>query len=472
MPEPEGLSNDDQDTFYGEFEDTIAQIGADALCGTFGSFDPSIFETEAAFTAFQQRSSNLAKIRNTTSAQDRRESKGGTFRLSLAVSAFSDPMLGLQKLFHVLVSDLFERRVKGRDTRFFVTQVDLGPLFSKFEEHYRPNSWAAPQIKEALDLQNDDPVLVFNLKPRSGLRYEDYVFFCEQAWKGGFHTVEMDTRDLELSGTERRKLIVDLTKRALSFESDAPKRFSANLSGPAYLIEPLFKEIHDLHVAAKAGHWFIKIDGNLDGLSTIQAIRNSFGRDDKLILQPIITCYPVLKYGLANYIPGETYVQMLAVSGADIIYPGKRPRFENAKVIEGEELDQSRTHYERAKNHIDTNNEYPMLSVAGGIHIGEVHACIALLGGNIAFFVGGGLALSKVGLETAAKSFVEAASLASETLPQKEWSAKEFNDKFVPLVEVYAEGKDDIVPDAFDYVNPCFLHDKADLAYRPESVGD
>jgi hypothetical protein len=80
-----------------------------------------------------------------------------------------------------------------------------------------------------------------------------------------------------------------------------------------------------LHAEADPdGSWVVKIDGNLDGLSTVQAIRSGTFNLHK---QPILTCYPVLKYALQPALGRAGFVRMLALSGVDIIYPGQSPNF-------------------------------------------------------------------------------------------------------------------------------------------------
>lgn len=67
----------------------------------------------------------------------------------------------------------------------------------------------------------------------------------------------------------------------------------------------------------------IKIDGGLDGISACQTVRQKYNSEGKF--SPIITCYPLLRKQLDNRITGDFFIKALALSGADIIYPGGRP---------------------------------------------------------------------------------------------------------------------------------------------------
>jgi ribulose 1,5-bisphosphate carboxylase large subunit-like protein len=446
------------------FAPFLNQIRADALTGTFGDFNQSIFATPDAFKAFQARSAKLAKVFNVTDAADGpiRELK---FELQLACDAFAAADLGMQKLVHVLVSDLFERRAPVLDGRVEIADVDLGPLDKVFSAAYRPKSHSIAAIRQAFELEPDEPLLAFTLKPRSALTLDDYLHLARDAFEGGCQIVEMDTRDLDVAPGTRMQTILELSKRALAAsQGKRPRRFSVNLSGPLHAIKDTIQALSDLHKQANTPCWVVKIDGNLDGLSTIQAIRQGAL---PLHSQPIVTCYPVLKYGLQRYLGRDTFVRLLTLSGADIIYPGARPEFRGDKAIDGagaEQYTHAKRHYEKMRT-----DGYPLLSVAGGISIGHVHATVALLGVDIAFFVGGGLALSHHDVEKAAKNFKTAIDYARKDVKLKDWDGQNFAKRYGPLTLVYAD-KDIVAPD-FEYVDPrSLLKRGVEMTYRPDGA--
>jgi ribulose 1,5-bisphosphate carboxylase large subunit-like protein len=79
------------------------------------------------------------------------------------------------------------------------------------------------------------------------------------------------------------------------------------------------------------------------------------------------------------------------------------------------------------------------------VFVNSVHAHLAVLGPNIAFFVGGGIALSKKGIKAGAKNFAAAIDLAGRDLFQRE-TIRDLESKFVDLAAIYHEN-DERPPD-------------------------
>ena len=180
------------------FQDFLQQVREDALTGTFGEFDKSIFADTKAFEKFKETSNELAKVRDLVT--DAIPPTGRLpFELLLESSVFADVRIGFQKLVHVLASDLFERRVTGLDGFAEITDVDLGSLADVFAKNYRPKSHAVASIRSQLELSQDEPLLAFTIKPRTGLSHDDYIHLATSAFEGGCQVVEMDTRDLDIA---------------------------------------------------------------------------------------------------------------------------------------------------------------------------------------------------------------------------------------------------------------------------------
>lgn len=429
------------------FDVFLRQIERDVLVGTFNDYHESIFANKDAFKAFTSRATEAA------SCFDERENNAVAngrfgFRLELACDLFADPAYGLQRLVNTLASDLFERRVHAYQGKAGVTEIEFGDLKHLIEGAYRPKSHSIAEIRQAFELDQDQPLLAFSLKPRTCLSADDYFHITDHAFRGGCHIVELDTRDLLLDrGEQRADLLVRLTERALQLSEKRICRFSANISGPAGVIGPTLEalsEVHQRHVPG--GPWVVKVDGNLDGLSTMQAIRaDAFA----LYRQPIITCYPVLKYALQPALGRNAWVQMLAMSGADIIYPGQSPDFGRSNGrIDPQRVAAAQEHYAA----MDLGG-YPMLSVAGGISINSVHACLSVLGPNIAFFVGGGIALSRSGIWKGAENFAKAIDLARQDLFLRT-KIHNLEDKFVDLSRIYFDEK---IPNDYEFIRPSSL---------------
>ncbi len=428
------------------FTDFLTQIGRDILTGTFEDYDESIFPDKQSFSEFKARSAAAAKCIDERNDEEVREGRF-RFRLELASTLFANPSYGFQRLIHTLASDLFERRIRDVTVRAQITDISFGALQGIYDAAYRARSHKISEIKQAFALDQDRPLLAFSLKPRACLSTNDYLHMVEEALDGGCQIVELDTRDLSLDDRDRDDLLVTLSERALGLSRERICRFSANLSGPAHVIKQTIERLSDVHARLDPkGPWVVKIDGNLDGLSTIQAIRSCFF---KLHRSPVITCYPVLKYALQQGLGRDAFVKILAMSGADIIYPGQSPKFEGTdKRIDTQSVTGAQKHYKS----MDLGG-YPMLSVAGGVFVSSVHANMSVLGPNIAFFAGGGIALSKNGIRKGAQSFAGAVDLSCRDLFRGE-KIKDLEKKFVELTGVFFDGR---IPAEYDFVRPADL---------------
>lgn len=440
------------------FADALNQIQQDVISGTFGEYGERVFANKAAFDAFRGRARQLASVEDNT---DHTSAASGQFRFTLSLDAnlFANADTGMQKLVHVLVSDIFERKVAGEgfDGPFQIKDVDLGPLGDLVASKFRPKSNTIKQIKTTFDLKPEEPLLAFSVKPRVGLSKGELKKVAIDVWDAGFHIVEMDTRDLDFSMSRRAELI-ELSEEALRHSKlGKVRRFSVNAGGPLYAAKGLLQELAKAHGKEA---WVVKIDGNLDGLSLIQALR----RGDILTegQQPIVTCYPLLKYALTRYLGPNTLVQMLARSGADIIYPGQRPQFAKDAAIDGQYINAARQHYAAMRL-----GDYPMLSVAGGITAGQAHAFYTTLGGDIAYFVGGGVALAPNGIAKGAASFSAAVALAIKESAKPKWKEAELGKKFDDVLKP-GFATDELIDPKFGYVNPVkLLKSQVTLTVKP-----
>jgi len=433
--------------FDEKFGDFLEQIGRDLLVGTFADFHKSIFPSAGNADAFQKRAAEAAGCHDDRNDADVAKNVFG-FRVELDISLFADADYALQRLVHTLASDVFLRRISDHAGFVAVKAIDFAALKGTIEAAYRPQSNDRAKIRQAFNLGDQRPLLAFSLKPRSCLSDDDYYAIVRQAFYGGCDIVELDTRDLLLHGADRLTLFETLTNLALDMSEGRICRFSANLSGPPRVIGPIYERLALLHEAkAPQGPWVIKIDGNLDGLSLVQAIRAGQFTG---YAQPIITCYPVLKYALERALGADGFVRMLAMSGVDIIYPGQSPNFGNANGrIDTQRVAAAKRHYEAMDM-----GEYPLLSIAGGLAINSVHACLSVLGPDIAFFVGGGIATSKQGIRSGASNFAQAIEYSCLDLFDGR-KVDGLEAKFVDLSKVYFDkGK---VPEEYEFIRPAML---------------
>ncbi|HXQ38993.1 MAG TPA: hypothetical protein VN843_33635, partial [Anaerolineales bacterium] len=136
----------------------------------------------------------------------------------------------------------------------------------------------------------------------------------------------------------------------------------------------------------------IKIDGGLDGISSVQAVRSAFSNDHS----PIITSYPLLRRQLADKIANNLLIDALVLSGVDVIYIGSRPSLPStSRELDAEKEENLRSSVLRYHRYVKENHSMP--TVAGGINVAQLHSFYELLGPNVAFFLGGAISLQKKG---------------------------------------------------------------------------
>lgn len=374
-------------------EHVWTQVRRDALVGTYGDYSEALFGAGGA--------GELARLGNIAEAAARIKPEftafdldAGTlpFRLELQAKWFREPRIGFQHLIHVLCGDIFSRAVADIRAAVEVKSVALGRLGDAFLEHYRARSHDIKQIRTLFKLdqtpllfaEGDEPrslpLLAFSIKPRNGLDQQQFKRIAEGVLKAGFNIVEADVRNVDFMDASWRATFLEIAATSVKITTHVA-RFSLNLSGPADLAIEYAKEFKELHPPGTP--WVVKVDGGLDGISTIQALRSHFETE-----QPVITCYPILGDMLARRIGAETFYEMLTISGADIVYPGGAPRIGDGDFVDFERAEKGVRRYRAI-----TRRGWPMPSIAGGIHAGQLPAYFEIFGPEVAYFLGGGVAL-------------------------------------------------------------------------------
>jgi ribulose 1,5-bisphosphate carboxylase large subunit-like protein len=390
-----GLVREEAEKQVGELVEKVwVQVRRDALIGTYGDYTEALFGHDGAdaLAGLRQTTELATRIKPEFSAADL---DTGTlpFRLELQAKWFKEPRMGLQHLIHVLCGDIFGRAVSDIRGVVEVRSIALGRLGDELQAHYRAGSHDIKQIRALFNLDRTPllyaveeeyrslPLLAFSVKPRNGLAQTDFKRIAEGVLRAGFNIVEADVRNIDFMDATWRATFDDIAKTAVDIKTHVA-RFSLNLSGPADLAIQYAQKFQTLHPAD--GPWVVKVDGGLDGISTIQALRTHFAGTR----EPVITCYPILGDTLARKIGAQTFFEMLSLSGADIIYPGGAPRIGDGDFVDFERAEQGIRRY-RAM----ISRGWPMPSIAGGVHAGQLPAYYEILGPEVAYFLGGGVAL-------------------------------------------------------------------------------
>lgn len=445
-----------------EFQDSdarqvIEQIKRDVSHGTFSELPTDFWNQipdQNEFTRFIRGLVEHESIEITPEQSDNTRKKC-SFTLKLSPRTFPVANHGFQHLIGVLAGDLFYFEMpQYKLDNFIVNDLKLGSLVREAKRYYRNSnkSYSINKIRRKFQLEHQEPLLAFSLKPRLGLSSKAIEKLALDITKEKFHIVELDTRNLPTDTQFFQDLVeVATTVAEKNKEDGRVARLSLNLSFSTPKAIEMAIQLTD----ALSDFCVLKIDGGLDGISTCQNIRKKFDEESKI--QPIITCYPLLRNRLSTAIGKDTFVEMLVLSGVDIIYPGGAPRFTGQgagyRNIDKERLSTATEKYRKL-----IRQGFPMPTVAGGIHAGQLHAYYELLGPNVAYFIGGGVSLHKNGPTEGArlcrKSLDKAIQLRNNTPSNQE--VQNFENELAQTMDKYE--RPEWMPDnVFEYVPPSFI---------------
>jgi ribulose 1,5-bisphosphate carboxylase large subunit-like protein len=390
---------------------------------------------EGSFDEYPRHLQSMLRLRGRRIADDSKEfptHREIRFSFGLPADMFPVDSGGLQLLVNLLAGDMFPTEVLGcrwSNVRVHTVELPL-ELHELAVRSFRRNAHTVDAIRSSFRLPAKRPLLAFSLKPRVGLTFAETRNLTLGVLKAGFNIVELDARNLALRSAPIEEWI-NLGVEAAQIGTHVTA-FAPNLSIPA----PQLLEKAAAWVAAVSEHGppVIKVDGGLDGLSSLQAIRLALGEGSS----PIVTCYPILRNQLTSAVGDLTWVEFLSLSGADIIYPGGRPTFPNERrPVWGSHVDG----WSRAARVYDDmiSRQWPMPTIAGGVHPGHLHACYELLGPKVAYFLGGAVALHPQSPVHGARLCVEvlenAISLAAEAESSGDDYAEDLPTRLLRKVE-------------------------------------
>jgi ribulose 1,5-bisphosphate carboxylase large subunit-like protein len=435
-----------------EADQHINLFRQDAQYGTFGSIPENAFRSHEAYEHF-------CKERDAVDVQpeyDAASLRKGDLRfcLSLPAALFDDEFIGVQRLVHFLCGDLFERAfLVGTGANILVDRVDV-PDLPRVTASGAELGWKAEEILKRFQTEGR-PLLAFSMKPRSGLTKADYLHLVNEALSEGrgVDIVEMDTRDFARTPSEYLGFVEPLATAACN----SGGIFSPNLSGPRDGLLDVIKLLTDR--AAKINRpAVVKVDVSLDGLSTMQWVRRTCLSEG--IPQPVITTYPSLTYVLGSRIGGDTLFRLASMAGSDVIYPGGQPKLRadlTPDIAADVNLQKAKRRYE-----VIVKAGRPMPTIAGGIHVGLLHAYYALFGPAVAYFIGGGISLARGGVSAGACACRQVLEKAVAFRKDGVWDADKFNAEFAALCDIY----DDHGGGAPQYYNPARCEiDRAHFPY-------
>jgi ribulose 1,5-bisphosphate carboxylase large subunit-like protein len=426
----------------------IDQIRNDALYGTYGTLDREYWRDRMELDPV-----TLSEVELIGEAHEEDGGLAGyEFELRLNSMLFPPAMGGAPHLFGMLAGDLL---------RFTLPPIALKTW--KIKEISFPSDWEAAEfdafrgnytandirsLRAAFKLQIGMPLLAFSFKPRVGFELKSLEDTAIQVLSAGFNIVELDTRHLPLDKSMLNQL-VDLSSRVPDKLSKHVGRLSINLSMRSDLVIKAADVLcRDCPYPA-----IFKIDGGFNGFSSVQSIRGQGVRDGRKC-GPIITCYPLVQNALAQYIPADQYVMRLAASGIDIIYPGGRPDIGGmVRSLQGAGKGNHVAPVQRYKNMVQKG--WPMLSIAGGIYPGQLQAFYDVLGPDVAWFLGGGVALHKDGPRAGAELCVRIAkeAAANKAKAGSDWS-DDISESLSDQTDTMFKDRSLLSDDQLRYVSP------------------
>jgi len=357
-------------------ERVVDQWQEDALTGSFAPvadiYDDNEWETPKDQLAI-------------TKSVDHQRGSDDSFRFEIGLNLKYFPLGdgGLQHLIGIVAGDLFIARFSDlKVTDFQITELEHPDLSGQLEQG------TVATVRKNFGLHANQPLLAFSFKPRVGLKPSSMERVVLGVLSAGFNIVEMDTRQIILD-SEHCDWLVELSKKAIKQGKAHITRFSPNLTMSAALVVDTAKKFQEAHDGLP---WVVKVDGGLDGISTVQALRKQWPRSEGGGLT--ITSYPYLRNILSSRVPGDFMNHVLAAAGIDILYAGQRPSFSSTT----RQLDASASlHNSIRRYQAMYRSGYFIPTIAGGIKLGEIHAYIDLLWPNSAFFLGGCIAAHKNG---------------------------------------------------------------------------
>ena len=433
------LSQDGQPPSENAVEASINQCISDAVEGSFD--EPP------------RHMQPMLRLRGKRISDDSREFRTHRevrFTFGLPAEMFPVDSGGLQLLVNILAGDMFPTEVLGcRWSNVCVHSVELPPdLRERAVSTFRKSAHTIGTIRAAFRLPARRPLLAFSLKPRVGLSFSETRGITLGVLEAGFNIVEHDSRNLAL----RSAPISDWIRLGIEAAQVGSHvtAFAPNLSIPAPQL--LDKASAWVEAISPYGPPVIKVDGGLDGLSSLQAIRLALDEGSS----PIVTCYPILRNQLTSAIGDSTWVDFLSLSGADIIYPGGRPTFPGERrPVWGAHADG----WSRAARIYDSMiaRQWPMPTIAGGIHPGHLHACYELLGPQVAYFLGGAVALHPESPARGARLCVEILDNAISLAARAESSGADYAEDLPPRLLRKVERTRYPKKTLLDYVSPATI---------------
>jgi ribulose 1,5-bisphosphate carboxylase large subunit-like protein len=238
-------------------------------------------------------------------------------------------------------------------------------------------------------------LVAFTVKPRIGLTPGEFAKVCVEVGKGGIDIVEDDER---LSNQSHNDLLqrAESTIKALK-AAKVNTVYSANITGRSDQIVQVADSLIDLGVR------MLKIDVLPAGFGALQAVSEYLHRTNKNVG---ITVFPAMN-AVYDRIGRGLILTLSRLCGADVIYAGIPP-FNNVTRVQDPVRFATAVSHHRLLKSPKPFQKTVLPTVSTGISPMNIGAYTQLLGSNVGFFVGGGIAANPMGLQRGTEAVIRA----------------------------------------------------------------
>lgn len=388
----EGVKSADQ--FY-RFVDVMANAA------TTGSEEVELRDFKDTST-----SERLLKHRGTVRVKEYREdSRSGLFSLHLPAENFDQTHFDPTLIHGVIAGDMLGHP-EIKEVKILTVEIPIS-----LRRHIKGPRVGLDGVKEIFHL-GKRPLLAFTVKPRLGLNAEEHAGICYAAMMGGVDLAEDDERLVNpayCQASERVKRCVEAAAEATE-KTSAKKMYSVNLTAREDRLISKFEELDEIAKRINGvGLECVKIDVppvSFGGLLAFSEYLHSKARN------VIVTVYPEFYWFYRRVFPAGWFLRLLRWCGADIVYAGtpvilehfgekgKTPSIVTAKLAEVKQDIYQRTLWNKEEG---MEIQCSMPTVTGRVFPVTLDLLYTFLGGNIGFFVGGGILKHPQGIEAGAR---------------------------------------------------------------------
>jgi 2,3-diketo-5-methylthiopentyl-1-phosphate enolase len=322
------------------------------------------------------------------------DSEAGTIQVSIPAKNIDWQYSSVPALLSLVAGAVLGSNRVGQDIR--VKSVNIP---SSVREQFCGPTLGIQGIRKLCQVEHR-PIVAFSVKPRLGLSSEDFAKLCTEVAKGGVDIIEDDER----LGNQKFSRLIERAETTIQALKDANLKtiYSANITGRADKIVNVAEKL------VQVGVKLLKIDVLPVGFSGLQAVAEWLQSQNH---QVGITVYPAMNklYERA----GRNFIlDLCRLCGADIVYAGI-PSISEVKRSQDAAFFYKAAEYHRLLKEYQPQ-ETVLPTIATNITPMNAEAYTKLLGNNVGFFVGAGIAAYRGEIQEGAKLIMKVVETAAK----------------------------------------------------------